>query len=75
MDHGARLPPRPLGSPQGHLKRTRCAINSASGFEALPQFGKAEMEARQRLYRLLADRVWDPAQLTREAQGAETAER
>lgn len=44
-------------------------------FEALPQFGKAEMEARQRLYRLLADRVWDPAQLTREAQGAETAER
>ncbi|RQS76185.1 DUF262 domain-containing protein [Burkholderia sp. Bp8963] len=39
-------------------------------FEALPQFHKVEMEARQQLYRQLADRVWDPQQLTREAQGA-----
>lgn len=39
-------------------------------FRALPQFRKAEMEERQRLYRLLADRVWDPQQLAREAQGA-----
>lgn len=38
-------------------------------FRALPQFRKAEMEERQRLYRLLADRVWDPQQLAREAQG------
>jgi hypothetical protein len=39
-------------------------------FEPLPQFRKAEMEARQQLYRQLADRVWDPRQLVREAQGA-----
>lgn len=39
-------------------------------FEALPQFRKADMEARQQLYRQLADRVWDPQQLAREAQGA-----
>lgn len=38
-------------------------------FEPLPQFRKAEMEARQHLYRLLADRVWDPQLLAREAQG------
>ncbi|NML13860.1 DUF262 domain-containing protein [Azohydromonas caseinilytica] len=38
-------------------------------FRALPQFGKAEMEERQSLYRQLADRVWDPRQLAREAQG------
>ena len=37
-------------------------------FEALPQFGKAEMAARQQLYRKLADRVWDPQQLTREVE-------
>lgn len=41
-------------------------------FEPLPTFNKAEMEARQQLYRLLADRVWDPSQLTREAVGAGT---
>lgn len=35
-------------------------------FEALPHFNKAEMAARQKLYRQLADRVWDPAQLARE---------
>jgi hypothetical protein len=34
-------------------------------FSALPQFGRAELEQRQQLYRLLADRVWDPAQLQR----------
>ena len=39
-------------------------------FEALPQFRKAEMDSRQHLYRQLADRVWDPLQLAREAQGA-----
>lgn len=39
-------------------------------FEPLPQFRKEEMEARQTLYRQLADRVWDPKQLAREAQGA-----
>lgn len=39
-------------------------------FEPLPQFRKAEMEARQQLYRQLADRVWDPLQLVRETQGA-----
>lgn len=39
-------------------------------FEALPQFRKDEMETRHLLYRQLADRVWDPQQLTREAQGA-----
>lgn len=38
-------------------------------FEALPQFRRAEMGARQHLYRQLADRVWDPQQLVREAQG------
>lgn len=38
-------------------------------FEPLPQFRKAEMESRQHLYRLLADRVWDPQQLVHEAQG------
>lgn len=38
-------------------------------FQPLPQFRKAEMEARQALYRQLADRVWDPQQLVREAQG------
>jgi hypothetical protein len=39
-------------------------------FEALPRFRKVEMELRQQLYRQLADRVWDPQQLTREAEGA-----
>lgn len=39
-------------------------------FEPLPQFRKTEMQARQQLYRQLADRVWDPQQLAREAQGA-----
>lgn len=38
-------------------------------FEALPQFRKAEMTARQQLYRRLADRVWDPMQLARELAG------
>lgn len=39
-------------------------------FEPMPQFRKADLEARQQLYRQLADRVWDPRQLAREAQGA-----
>jgi hypothetical protein len=38
-------------------------------FEPLPQFRKTEMEARQQLYRQLADRVWDPLQLHREDRG------
>lgn len=37
-------------------------------FEALPQFRKAELETRQALYRQLADQVWDPQQLQREAR-------
>lgn len=37
-------------------------------FEPLPQFGRAEMETRQQLYRQLADRVWDPQQLARESE-------
>jgi hypothetical protein len=32
-------------------------------FQALPQFGKAQVAERQQLYRQLADRVWDPRQL------------
>ncbi|MCK9689484.1 DUF262 domain-containing protein [Scleromatobacter humisilvae] len=39
-------------------------------FVPLPHFHKAELLARQQLYRQLADRVWDPQQLAREAQGA-----
>ncbi len=39
-------------------------------FVPLPHFHKAELLARQQLYRQLADRVWDPRQLAREAQGA-----
>lgn len=35
-------------------------------FQPLPQFGRTELEPRQQLYRALADRVWDPAQLQRE---------
>lgn len=38
-------------------------------FEALPEFRKEQIEARQQLYRQLADRVWNPEQLQREAQG------
>ena len=36
-------------------------------FEAHEDFKKAEMDARQRLYGALAEQIWDPAQLTREA--------
>jgi hypothetical protein len=43
---------------------------AALPFAPLPQFRKAEMEARQALYRQLADRVWDPQQLAREAHWA-----
>ena len=39
-------------------------------FRALPQFCKAEMGARQQLYRQLADRVWDPRQLANELGAA-----
>ena len=39
-------------------------------FTPLPHFHKTELSARQQLYRQLADRVWDPRQLAREAQGA-----
>jgi hypothetical protein len=39
-------------------------------FEALPEFRKAEMEARQQLYRQLADRVWNPQQLQREVEAS-----
>ncbi|MGB0684853.1 MAG: GmrSD restriction endonuclease domain-containing protein, partial [Planctomycetota bacterium] len=36
-------------------------------FEAHDEFKKAEMDARQQLYSALAEQIWDPAQLTREA--------
>ena len=36
-------------------------------FEPYDKFKKAEMDARQRLYGALADQIWDPAKLTREA--------
>ena len=36
-------------------------------FEAHVDFKKAEMDARQRMYGGLAEQIWDPAQLTREA--------
>ena len=36
-------------------------------FEAHVDFKKAEMDARQRMYGALAEQIWDPAQLTREA--------
>ena len=38
-------------------------------FEPLTRFGKAELAQRQALYRQLADRVWDPRQLTTEVLG------
>ena len=36
-------------------------------FEAHCEFKKAEMDARQSLYGALAEQIWNPAQLTREA--------
>lgn len=36
-------------------------------FQPLPLFRKTEIEARQMLYRKLADKVWDPQQLVKEA--------
>jgi len=45
----------------------RFVEESGLPFKAHDEFKKAEMDARQRLYSALAEQIWDPAQLTREA--------
>ncbi len=41
--------------------------DSGLPFKAYPQFNKAEIEERSKLYRMLAERIWDPEILIREA--------
>jgi len=36
-------------------------------FHPHAEFRKADLDERQRLYRAVAERIWDPAQLEREA--------
>ena len=43
---------------------------SALPFKAHAQFKKADLDARQNLYRKLAEQVWSPARLDRELEGA-----
>jgi hypothetical protein len=36
-------------------------------FQAYTEFNKAEMDARQNLYQALAEQIWNPENLLREA--------
>ena len=37
-------------------------------FRSMHSFGKAELEERSKLYRMIAERVWDPASLLEDAR-------
>ncbi len=47
-----------------HPQFTRFVQNSGLPFRAHAQFKKADLDARQELYRQIAEQVWNPAQLT-----------
>lgn len=47
----------------------RFIAESALPFSALAEFKKADLDARQTLYQLLADEIWNPRRLDREATG------
>lgn len=40
--------------------------NSGLPFRPHPEFGRADLDERQRLYRLLAEKMWDPSRLEQE---------
>ena len=44
-------------------------------FEPYPEFRKAELDKRQELYRRLAEAIWSPARLEREADSVEESSR